>query len=317
MRQHFVRWDDGLERAPSGRQVREIPVRHVWSSGLWVSKDGELWRRQYQWATRTWQWSSGPSVPAMNPEGRLGVNLASFVTLELAIALAWLRRGMTCPPRVHLRTEHAAVHAQNLAWAEPDDETDEQGEIQGEVWSPVRGRIGCVPLNGSGYHISSRARLRNPRGVVTCGFWVEAVQARMAAVKDVGLCDLYTCARLRPPTVVLQPHFLAAANCLATSNTPRDLARVLGVQLSTAWTYITRAAQHVPGTELRRLVSKLVDHELWAALSVLKAAGRPEIGMRLLDLMPVVEKMVGRGVFMRDTHKMAQLRLGRLAMAAP
>ncbi len=311
-----ISWVDGMERSPNGSRLREIPQKHVWASSLWISRDGEIWRRYYNFTRKRWHWDrDGPMEHILDDESRLGIHLEWFVTIEMLIAMAWVKRSPSSAARVTLR-EGKPVHARYIDWAE-GEEDEEEGEIKGEKWRPLKGRIGCVSLDGCGYEISSRARLRNPRGQVTSGHWFERIDGRIASVKGCGMLDLYNAAKIRPPAVTLQPHFIAAANALNSGHGADDLAHALGIEVSTAWSYLTKVAQHVPGKVLKRIVRQLVAPDLWVALKSIQTEGHAELGGRLLELMPLVEKRVARrGDFMKSDHRISQLRLARLAIAA-
>ena len=95
-----------------------------------------------------------------------------------------------------------------------------------------------------------------------------------------------------------------------------DLAAASGLELSTCWSYFTKASMHVPGKDLRRRVPRIVPKELWGALERLKARGDERLGGSLTDLMERIRRMVPSRV-LESEHVMSQLRLARTALLAP
>ena len=134
---------------------------------------------------------------------------------------------------------------------------------------------------------------------MTAGFWFDG--RRWAAVRGAGLVDLWTAAGIiraerLPPAVRM------ARSALLAGGAPADLAAAAAITEGTAWTYFCRAAQHVPGDELRRRVPALVGERLWSAL--LRLRGDARLGGPLGELAGLVVSTDGT---------LSQLRLGRLA----
>jgi len=101
----------------------------------------------------------------------------------------------------------------------------------------------------------------------------------------------------------------AATDALGAGASPTDLARVLGVELSTVWSYFALAAAHLDATTLRHRVPQLVGVGLWRHLNDMRARGDPLLGGRLLDFAPVCSVALPAG-----PERMAKLRLTRVAV---
>ena len=97
---------------------------------------------------------------------------------------------------------------------------------------------------------------------------------------------------------------------------PSDLEAASGLELSTCWSFFTKASMNVPGKDLRRRVPRIVPKEMWGALERLKARGDERLGGSLTDLMERIRRMVPSRV-LEDEHVMSQLRLVRTALLAP
>ena len=85
----------------------------------------------------------------------------------------------------------------------------------------------------------------------------------------------------------------------------------------TAWQYMTRGAQVVPGEELRPIVRRLVSRDLWAVLRALEDEGSPVLGGKLSDVMEeVLDRVLAMGPFLNSSFQCDELRLARLALSA-
>lgn len=299
------RWQDGIERNPDG-VVRQIPQRHAWSSGVWITRRGIARRRFYNRASKTWHWDDEPCPLVVN-EDTLGLHLDWWISIERAIALAWVRRA----PESSSHVTGEALHAKHIAWA-INEADDEGAPLPGETWRPLNWSCGAVRCDRR-YQISSDGWLRSPyTGKVTRGFWFD--HRRWAAVKGAGLVDLAAAARRRPAAVQLPPAIGQALDALALGYTPANLAEAALIEVGTAWSYFCRAAQHVPRAELRHLTPALVSGDLWRALARMR--GDPVVGGPLLALMEAVRRALpSDGEFRRSEHQMAQLRLARMSIA--
>ena len=74
-REVMIRWCDGVDTLPDGSPCRQIPQKHVWSSTVWCSADGLLWRRFYNPVTRRWRWEEETCAPTIDEKGRVGYHL--------------------------------------------------------------------------------------------------------------------------------------------------------------------------------------------------------------------------------------------------
>jgi len=147
----------------------------------------------------------------------------------------------------------------------------------------------------------------SPNGAVTQGFLFNG--RRWAAARGAGLVDLESAARLSQDAIKPAPRILAAIDALGAGSSPTDLALVLEIELSTAWSYFALAAAHLDATTLRRRVPQLVGVGLWRHLEAMRARGDPLLGERLLDLAPVCHYALPA-----CAERVAMLRLARLAV---
>ena len=188
-------WPHGLERGPDG-PCRELPQRFTWTSSCWCTKDGVVRRRYYNSRTGVWTWAEQPLEMVINDEGRPGYYFHWWLPIDRCICLAWCHRHEDSKNMTY-HTNGKAFIAKYLRWEKPDTNAEE-GEIEGEVWKPLKGvfswNCGIVKCD-SRYMISSKGRLMDPDGAVTRGFYYDG--RRWAACRGAGLIDLTTCARLR------------------------------------------------------------------------------------------------------------------------
>ena len=313
-------WPSGVEQNDDG-VVREIPQRYAWASSIWVSQEGVARRKWFNPVDRRWVWEAEP-LPIIEVDGRAGIHAPGWVSVERAICMAWRLRE---PESAHRIDEVVRVRlvdtcdgasdgdeemsASTLRWAEEED-GEEDAVLPNETWAPLRGRVGAVPI-GKGYAISSRGRLRDPRGRVTRGMW--AFGRRWAAVAGAGLVDLWEAAGL-DGGVPLPLSIRQARGALLANATPADLARYVGIGEGTAWSYFCRASTHIDGAVLRSRVGALVDPQLWEAVRRLR--GQSVLGGPLSDLWEAVAPRLPPRV-RRDPHVMSKLRLARTGALLP
>ena len=316
----MLRWTDGVSKAPDGSSVREIPQRCTWSTSTWISETGTAWQRAYNFELRIWNWSEQPlllkeEIIDGNETGRMGLYLEWFHSIEHCIALAWLRRKPGSIAGV-IRTLGRDLHARYLSWADGGDveDDDEAGLLDGETWRPLRWYIGVVPCDEA-YMISSRGRLRSPHtDKTTRGFWYN--ETRYAAVRNAGLVDLFRAARMLQ-YVKIAPRIAMAVSVVECGQDAEALARVAGVAIGSAWSYLTTAAKYVDASTLQRRVPRLVAIDLWSVLTSMHEERHPVLGASLTDLMQEVrERISSRGPFVRGEFQFEQLRLARMAIAA-
>ena len=313
----MIEWRDGLEKSPDGAWMRQVP-QHAWSSSLWTSKDGQVWRRYYNAVTKEWFWNSeGPVAHVENESGHMGVHLQrGWTPIETVIALAWLYREPEKPMRVEVK-EGKPVAAKYIKWQQPEH-FEEHGAIRGESWSALKHwRCGLVKAP-DGYMISSEGRLKAPNGEVTSGFWFEGMAGptRLAAIRGCGLVDLWVAAKLIPKAVYLKPHLKLAADAMMSGLTPEELALSpdTSIQTETAWTYYRQVAEHAPVARLREVAEAIVDRHL---LQLLREMRKEEVmGGPLKPLMEVVQdRLPARSAFWRIDGQMSMLAFGRLCVA--
>jgi hypothetical protein len=301
-------WTDGILRAPDKRHVREIPQRTTWSSSLWISQYGDVWRRIYNCVSREWYWTEKLAL-VEDGTGRQGLKLPHFVAVEYLICMAWRCRQPDTPTKVYLHNPERSITAQNLRWQEEDD-SDEPVRIPGETWRPVTLKIGLVPCD-SRYQISNFARLKNPEGQTTVGFWWDG--RRWAAIAGCGLLDLTSSARgwraLDVPKSIED-----AMDALGAHTDPADYADERGIQERSAWSAYAKAAPYMRPSDLRNVCREVVASDLWRVLSQLKTEKNAILGSSLTELMEEInERLPG---FEDFELRFEQLRLARMAIVA-
>jgi hypothetical protein len=318
-------WREGVERGPDGL-AREIPVKHVWTSGLFITRKGVARRRWYNVATKSWHWDPD-RLPLTQDEGfNVGYHAPQFVTVERAICMAWRLRAHESTAsigewiRVQLVESFCdndpgdeETTAETLRW-QVEEDPEEDDPIEGETWSRLKAVIGAVVVP-RGYWISSVGRLRNPKGDVTRGSL--AFDRRWAAVKGCGMLDLWTAAGLADP-IQLSLRVRQARGAILAGATAEQLAEAAGVEVGTAWSYMTQAAPNVDATALRERAEALVHPAIWRAVRTLVDRGDGRVGGSLLELRDVVERLVQpRSKALQDEHHMSMLRLSRTALTTP
>ena len=312
----MIQWKHGLLRSPDGLWMRQVPAKHAWSSALWVSKCGQVWRRFYNAVRQEWHWDEeGAVVHVEDEQGRMGIYLdRGFTLLEVVIALAWLHRAPETPMKVTVR-EGRPIHARYISWLQGES-NEERGTIRDETWRPLKVRCGVVRCP-DGYMISSEGRLKAPDGDVTEGYYFEGIagHTRLAAVKDCGLVDLGLASKILPNAIYFKPHLKTAADAMMSDVTPAQFALETSIQLDTAWSYYRGVAEFVPVTRIKEIAPKLVDKHLWRLLHELKAEGDDRLGGPLKPLMEVVQNRLPlRSDFWQIEGQMAMLAFGRLCV---
>ena len=319
----LIQWSEGLVRGPSGRSMRQVPVRHVWASTVWSTKDGELWRRHFDAISGDWRWDvDGPLQYAFDAQGRTGLYLDDrFRPIETIIALAWLHRAPETLAQVHIE-EGMDIHLNHISW-EDGESNAERGAIPGETWKPLKWKCGVVPAP-PGYAISNTGRLRSPSDDVTHGFAFDGTfgWTRMAAIKNCGLVDLHLAAGLIEPIVddmKLKPCIRDTLDAILSHErlTPADLSRYQGIKLDTAWSYFRQACVYVPKRTLKELGHTLVSRDLWRFLNRMLDREEPELTDKLTMLMArVQDELEDDGPFARRDWGMGELAFGRMCVLA-
>ena len=299
----MIAWPDGVERGPDNSVYRQLPESSVWSSAVWISNGGVARRRYYNPMTSKWTWED-PLPLTLSEDGRVGLLVHHWMSLERAVAMAWRCRAPDSKPGVHVLPDKPC-RARFVRWDE-EEESEDPGSIPGEKWKPLEWFCGIVRCNKR-YQISNFGRLKSPlTGFVTRGHFYDG--QRWAACKDAGLVQLDTAAKLLENVIYLPPYLAQARQALITGHTPAELA-ALGVEDSTAWNYFCRAAETVSTSELLRLVPKLVPGDLWKALQQIKDE---RLGGPLKELFRALQTKIPH----LDEASMSQLRLARLALVS-
>lgn len=318
-------WMEGLERGPDGL-AREIPVKHVWTSGIFITRKGIARRRWYNVATKTWHWDPDRLQLVEDENGNVGYHALHFVTLERAICMGWRLKAPESTAsigewiRVQLvdklcdnKPDDGDTTAETLRW-QVEEDPEEDGPIQGETWSRLKAAVGAIVVP-KGYWISSMGRLRNPTGEVTRGSL--AFDRWWAAIKGCGLLDLWTAAGLADP-IQLSLRVRQARGAILAGATPAQLAEAASVEVGTAWSYMTQAAPHVNATALRERAEALVHPAIWRAVKALVDRGDGRVGGPLLELWDVVQRLIQpQSKVLQEEHLMSMLRLARTALTAP
>ena len=234
----MLTWRDGVVQCPEGA-AREIPQAHAYSRSLWCTKDGAIRPRIYNFVSQTWTWEDPVPPLIVHDDGRLGVRdfgigTSGWMPLEVVIALAWRKRQPDSPMRASVEEGHP-MEARYIRWAVEEDVDDAQRTMPGEVWKPLKWKVGLISCDGRGYKLSSLGRLKSPSGAITKGHFYDG--KRWAAVAGVGLVDLTTAAKLIPNVVVLPPAIKSAADAMYQGVPPEEYADDAGVEVGTAWSY--------------------------------------------------------------------------------
>ena len=309
-------------RGPSGRSMRQVPVRHVWASSVWCTKEGELWRRHYDVISGDWRWDDAPIQYAFDARDRQGLYLDdAFRPIETIIALAWLHRAPKTLAQVQVE-EGKPLHLDHLSWTDGES-NEERGMIPGESWKQLKWKCGVVPAP-PGYGISNKGRLRAPSGDVTAGLAFNGAfgWTRLAAIKGCGLVDLYLAAGMIKPIVdniKLKPCIGETLDGILSDDkiSPADLSRHTGIQLDTAWSYFRQAAVWVHKRKLKQLGETLVARDLWRLLNRMLEDDDRDLTDKLTILMQrVQDELADNGPFARRGWEMGELAFARMAVVS-
>lgn len=275
MRSRMIQWKPGLVIGPDRAHYRQLPQRHVYSSAVYVRRDGLLRRRHYNSVSEEWTWNEPMSV--VNDEDRVGYRLeGNIVSVERCIAMAWRRRHEDSKNSLTVAEGKPAI-AKYVRW-EREEDCEEEDDIGNERWRPLKWRVGLVWCNPH-FSLSSRGRLRDPHGSVTRGFFFDGT--RVAAVDGL-LVDLLAASGLRDRAVP-PPRIRLTLAALCNGMHPDDVA--VDVTPSTTWGYFAQAATYATDDELQRYVKPLIDPKLWHALRGLRRRDDPILGGALKPLM--------------------------------
>ena len=88
----MIAWRDGVEHV-DGEPVREFVQPNVWTSSVWISRDGAAFRKYFNTQTRQWSaWEDVPFSLDVETETRLGLNVGCWKSVETAAATACTQR---------------------------------------------------------------------------------------------------------------------------------------------------------------------------------------------------------------------------------
>ena len=315
----LISWKDGLLVSPTGARMRQVPTKHVWTSTLHCSEDGELWRRHYDVLTGTWRWDDQPTQLAMeDATGCMGLRVdCVFRPLATLIALAWHHRAPETQARVEV-AEGEPLDVSSVRWKESESNQEEfEGVMPGETFKPLRWSCGIVSVP-PGYEISNKGRLRKGDRI-TSGFFFHGTcgPTRLAAVRDCGLVDLHLAAKLMPPALELKPCLMKAFDAMMCNLTPSQFANQTGVQLDTAWNYFRQVAVYVPKSKLKLLGEALTARDLWRLLWHMRERDDPELTDKLTILMERAKgELDDNGPFARRDWAYGELGFARMCVVA-
>ena len=303
--------------SPDG-EARQIPTKHSWASTYWVTREGVVRRRHYNFQKKRWRWEDQPMIPVEEKRegeetGRFGYVIEWWKSEELCIALAWLPRQEESTAPVQ-RESGKPLHKRYLMWGDGGEGyMEEPRTLRGETWRALSWRCGCVPCPNA-YQISNFGRLRSPTGAVSRGFWYD--DRRWEAVRGAGLVDLFAAAKLRR-VLNVPPRIRTTLDALMSGQTPRELARVLGIAEDSAWSYAWETGRHVPANQLWRIARNIVSADLLDILRDMEAQGHPLLGARLTELMSEVEdNLPDDSEFLQEECQFGQLKFARMALQA-
>jgi hypothetical protein len=255
-----ITWTDGLKRIPNVGPARQVPVDLPhWSSSIWITEDGQPWRRQINPATMEVTWK--PIMATMRLDtGQFGVTTPGFRSILNMVALAWRHRKGKGKP--YLLDPNEGVHSDNVRWKDEDDDP-ETGTFTNERWDDLE--IQGVVAAPKGYRISNRGRLYSPyTRQVTRGFYHNG--HRYAGLRNGLLVDL-TVASGQIPDIIALPDYLAnALNAFEDGIPPWEHAYSNGIKEATVWGYYIKVAPYIDQPSVAR---QFIDEEVWEALLAL------------------------------------------------
>ena len=305
-------WAAGIIKSViDGVPMRQIPQKHTFNSILCISPQGTARRRYWNSIPKKWSWSEQPSQYVTDEEGRLGFNLEDgFRTVEFCIASAWLLRAPNSCPRVKMELGKPP-DVKWIDWHEPEDPTEMH--LEGEIFKPVRFKVGAIDVSTDAFEISNKGRLKHvASGGVTKGLYF--ADSRWAAINGV-LVDILVAGKLKRPVIDLPPRIMLAAECLWSGNTPDDLADEEGIALETAWSYCWKAAQHFSKTDLLSLGPRLVSSDLWKLLKTIRDNRDPLFDADLTTLKNTADNELECGEYESSDVPFAEIRFARLCLS--
>ena len=127
---------DGLVKK-GRRELRQVPQKHTWSSGLFCSRNGHLVRRFYNVADGSWMFGEPIELALQFKTGKIGLHLQGhgFTPLETIICMAWRRRGTDSNGEVLRVGKRRQKIAKHLRWnGGEEDDAEDQTPLEGETW---------------------------------------------------------------------------------------------------------------------------------------------------------------------------------------
>ena len=312
-------WREGIVVSPDG-EARQIPTRFTWSTTCWITREGTVRRRHWDFRKKRWRWNEQAVMPAEevnsrgDSTGRFGIYVDGWwKSLEHCIALAWLSRQEESTAPVQ-REDGMPLHKRYLSWSDGGEGyMEEPRTLRGETWRPLSWRCGCVPCPDT-YQISNFGRICSPTGVTSRGFWFD--DRRWEAIKGAGLVDLFAAAKLQR-VLNVPPRIRTTLDALMSGQSPCELARVLGIAEDSAWTYAWEAGRHIPPNRLWSIARSIVSPDLLHVLRDMEAQGHPLLGARLTELMSEVEDNLPEdSKFLQEECQFGQLKFARMALQA-
>ena len=137
----MIRWCDGADTLPNGSPCRQLPQKHVWSSTVWCSADGLLWRRFFNPVTRTWKWADEPYTMSIDGDGTVGYLLEWWMSADRCVALAWLHRAEDGSPLIREKVtvqlvdgdaptaSESGMRVDSIEWVDGDDDPEDGGSM--------------------------------------------------------------------------------------------------------------------------------------------------------------------------------------------
>ena len=297
----MIEWVEGIVDDDSGNAMRQIPIDstcNIETSSLWISEDGILKRRYYNpWSAEfTWGDMIEPKLENDVLSVRMGKN---NVSLDYAIASAWVRRPSKKTSKVMKICEDEPSIAHNLKWTEDDSEADESED----EWEEIE----------ESFHISKKRKyIRAPNGQVYRGSFNGS--CRVAAVGDKMI-------RLDPPEEdaylinSLSPSLLRAAMFIIKGKHPLELCKSANIGIETAWSYYSKAANKINTEQLLYWIPKIVNKDLWNFLVLLHMQNEAILGSSLKDLAQHVENFLVSDSWKVNEHKLNEIRLSRVCIS--
>ena len=262
-----IDWPDGVERIPSVGFARQLPqdLPH-WSSTVWITEDGQPWRRHLNNATHIVEWKE-ISPTLRNDTGQLGVLTPAFRSEVNMVAIAWRHRHPDGKGRAHLIDNSNGIHADNVMWKEEEDENSElygsRVSVEDETWKNlVLEKTGGF-IGAGMYLISNRGRLFSKMTrKTTFGFCYKG--NRYAGIKGGVLVDLTIASGNSPNEVSLPCHLSIALSAFQRGISPFEHGHGRGIKEGTVFGYYNKIVQYAKDPSI---ASTFIEEDIWDAVS--------------------------------------------------